>query len=342
MANSKYLKIIILLLGLFFFSFHPAWAEQKVIRLGHVNWPGVTVKNHVVQQVLQALGYEVIIDEHAGEKSKVKEPLGEGTDTRNSKLQLPETYKKLAEGNLDVFLEAWLPAQGILLSPYEQKGSIEKLAVNLRGTEYRNVVPVYVWEAGVHSLADLDRAEFRGKFDLNEDGRPELYGIEPGNEGNKFMLEAIANDTYGLGDWDMLPSSAQGMLAEAQKAIQKKKWIVFLGWKPHWMNLVWELRYLDDPQGIWPKSGEEVVWTLAREGFSKDAPNLERFFKQFEVEPVWQSRWILEYSYHDNAPGDIARWWIKEHLNSVEKWLMDVKSLDGREAVQVLKDAFGK
>ena len=293
-------------------------AEQDSVRFGSVNWPGVTVKSHVVSQVLEALGYEVEI----------------------TQLQVPAIFKALSMGQLDAFLGTWLPTMNNYVDPYLEKESIVLLATNLDETKYSNAVPQYVYEAGVESLADLDKPEFRDKFDLNGDGTPEIYGIEPGNDGNKVIIDAIENDTYGLGDWDMIPSSTAGMLSQVKKAAKNKDWIVFLGWEPHWMNIAWDLAYPEDPERIWGDPEASHVVTATRAGLEKDSPNLARFLKQFVIQPDWQSEWIMGYTYEENPPEDVAIEWIKANPDKVAGWLEGVKTLDGGDGLEAVKSGF--
>lgn len=295
-------------------------AKKPTVKFGYINWPGVTVKTQVAKIILETIGYKV----------------------EATQLLVPPTYKALSIGDLDLFLGGWIPTMLKYLEPYFEEGTIKKVAINLNETVYRHAVPKYVWDAGVHSLADLDKPQFRDKFDLNGNGKPEIYGIEPGNEGNLITIQAIKNDTYGLGDWEIIESSTAGMLSQVKKAVASKDWIVFLGWKPHWMNIEWNLKYLKDPERIWPEPGKEVVWTLSRVGLREDMPNVYKFFTQFQVTPAWQSAWIYGYTYEGNEPEDVARSWIKNHLDVVDLWVYGVKSVDGKRARDVIRAKFGK
>lgn len=314
-TKLSYLLVISLIFVFLLGGGFVAEAKQPKVRFGYINWPGVTVKTQVAKQLLETLGYKV----------------------EATQLQVPATYKALSTGDLDVFLGGWIPTMLSYLEPYFEKGTINKLAINLNETVYRNAVPKYVWDAGVHSLADLDKPKYRDKFDLNDNGKPEFYGIEPGNEGNKIDIDAIENDTYGLGDWEFISSSTAGMLSQVKEAAKNEDWIVFLGWKPHWMNIEWNLKYLKDPKRIWPEPGKEVVWTLSRTGLKEDMPNVHRFFNQFEVTPAWQSDWIYEYTYAENKPEDVAETWIKNHLDAVDLMVYGVESVDGKRARDVIR-----
>lgn len=317
-TKFSYLLIVSLIFVFLLGGGFVAQAKNPKVRFGYINWPGVTVKTQVAKTLLETMGYDV----------------------EATQLQVPATYKALSTGDLDVFLGGWIPTMLTYLEPYFEEETIEKLEINLNETVYRNAVPKYVWDAGVRSLADLDKPEYRDKFDLNGDGQPEFYGIEPGNEGNKIIIDAIDNDTYGLGDWDFVASSTAGMLSQVRKAAKNEDWIVFLGWKPHWMNIEWDLKYLKDPERIWPEPGKEVVWTLSRVGLDEDMPEVYQFLKQFKVTPAWQSNWIYEYTYEENPPEEIAETWIKNHLDAVDLWVYGVETVDGERARDVIRKEY--
>ncbi|MCF8030777.1 MAG: ABC transporter substrate-binding protein [Desulfohalobiaceae bacterium] len=296
-----------------------AAAKDARIKMGTINWPGVTVKTEIAKQILETLGYQV----------------------QTMELQVAPTLKAVSNGQLDVFLGCWLPNQITYMKGYLEEGTITKLGQNLDQTIYCHAVPQYVWDAGVHSLADLDKPEFRDKFDLNGDGKPELYGIESGNVGNKNTLEAIDKDIYGLGDWDFVSSSTAGMLSQVKKAAKNKDWIVFQGWKPHWMVIEWDLKFLKDPKEIWEGQGRNTsVWTIIHSGFDEKHPNVTRFLEQIRVLPEWQSQWIYDFTYKNEEPEKVARRWIGNNMDIVAMWTYGVTSVDGENARKVLREEF--
>ncbi len=294
-------------------------AEEKEINFGTVNWPGVTIKTEVTKQILETLGYQVNVME----------------------LDIAPIMLGLNNGDLDVFLGCWWPNQSTYMEKYLEKGTITKLSRNLDQTTYCHAVPEYVWEAGVRSLADLNKSEFRDKFDFNNDDKPELYGIEAGNVGNKITDEAIANDTYGLGGWELVQSSEAGMLSQVKKAVRNKEWIVFQGWEPHWMVIEWDLKFLEDPEEIWPDQGRKTeVWTVIRTGFEEENPNVVKLLDQIKVKPEWQSKWIYDFSYAKENQEVVASKWIQDHMEEIAKWVDGVHSLSGEPAEDVLRAKF--
>jgi len=294
-------------------------AENTQIKLGSISWPGVTVKTEIAKQILDTLGYEVEVME----------------------LGVAPTLMGVAKGNLDAFLGCWLPNQITYMEKYLDKGVITKLSQNLDQTTYCHGVPEYVWDAGVRSMADLDKPKFRDKFDLNGNGKPELYGIEAGNVGNKITTQAIENDTYGLGDWEFVPSSTSGMLSQVERAARKEKWIVFQAWEPHWMVIEWDLKFLEDPEEIWPGHGRNTdVWTVMHTGFEEQNPNVVKFLEQIKILPEWQSKWIYKFSYANKSQDIVAREWIEDNMDIIAMWTYGVTSIDGERARDVLRAEF--
>jgi len=53
-----------------------------------------------------------------------------------------------------------------------------------------------------------------------------------------------ADDVYGMGVFELQPSSEAGMLTEVQRRHSRDKWAAWLAWQPHPMNLNIELKYL--------------------------------------------------------------------------------------------------
>jgi glycine betaine/proline transport system substrate-binding protein len=121
--------------------------------------------------------------------------------------------------------------------PYLDDGSVESLRVNLEGAKYTMAVPQATYDAGLKTFADI--AKFKDKLG------GQIYGIEPGNDGNRLILDMIAKDAFGLKGFEVKESSEQGMLAQVARSVKKGKDIVFLGWEPHPMNANFDMAYLD-------------------------------------------------------------------------------------------------
>ena len=282
--------------------------EMEEVHFGYVQWPGVTVKTHVSRTILEELGYETSMEAYT------QQVLFEG----------------MAQGDVDAFLGNWDPTMRVNFKPYQDDGDVVNVARNLDQALYRTAVPEYVWEAGVKSMADLH--EHKEKFD------GEIIGLEPGNDGNQIILDAIENDTYNLSDWELQTGNTAAMLAALDGATRDEEWIAFNGWEPHWMNVAYDIKYLEDPEGIWGE--DDTVYTVAPPELEEEASNFWKFLEQFEVTSDIQSEYILEYQEKERDPSEVAEEWVANNLDIVSKWVEGMVAKDGREATEVLKEAF--
>ncbi len=180
-------------------------------------------------------------------------------------LSVPVTYASIENKDIDVFLGNWMPTMEGDLGPYRDKGTVEVLGANLEGAKYTLAVPKYTFDAGLKSFGDI--AKFKDQLSAK------IYGIEPGNDGNRLILDMIANDKFGLGSFELVESSEQGMLAEVARATKDSQPIVFLGWAPHPMNVNFPLEYLSGGDDVFGPNygGATSTPTSARAG-SASAP----------------------------------------------------------------------
>ena len=288
----------------------PLNAAERQASIGVPPWQGAEAKTAVVAEILEILGYDVSLTSAAA----------------------PLVFQELAQGRLDFNLSAWKPGQDGAFGPYVDDGDIVILGENLTGAETGLAVPASLREAGIRSLEDL--AEHGERFDHT------IYCIEPGSGAEAVAGEAIESDLYGLGDWTLLPSSTEGMLVEVGRAIERDRAIVFCGWAPHWMNISYDIHYLEDPLAHWGEPGETRVFTLARAGLEADDPDLARFLSQFRVEANVQSDWIHATARDERPLEQMARSWIRENLDQVGTWLDGVRSVGGSEAFEVVSKEF--
>ena len=286
--------------------------QCRSVHFSDVGWSCITATTSVAMTLLEGLGYE----------------------PKASVLSVPVTFESLANKDLDAFLGLWLPTQESMIQPYFDKGAIDKVTVNLEGAKYTLAVPAYVQAAGVKSFADLDK--HRDKFD------GKIYGIEPGNDGNQIIQDMIDNDAFGLGDWEVVESSEQGMLSQVARASRKDDWIVFLGWEPHPMNRRFEMAYLaggDDYFGA--NYGGATVYTLAPSGYTEQCPNVGKLLQSMKFDLDLENQ-IMGYMLDDGMdPQAAAVQLLKENPQLVERWLADVSTFDGGDGAAAVKAHLG-
>ncbi|NON23238.1 glycine betaine ABC transporter substrate-binding protein, partial [Klebsiella pneumoniae] len=117
--------------------------------------------------------------------------------------------------------------------------------------------------AGVKDFADLQK--HADQFDKK------LYGIGSGAPANLSLKEIIDKNDFNLGQWKLVESSEQAMLAQVDRAVKKQQFITFLGWTPHPMNVKLKMHYLTGGEKWFGSKGE--VYTLTRKGYPQACPN---------------------------------------------------------------------
>ncbi|MCL7931093.1 ABC transporter substrate-binding protein [Halomonas llamarensis] len=272
-------------------------AQADEVRFATPPWPGATVKTEVASQLLERLGYETSVKEAS----------------------TAIILEGLVSGDIDVDMALWRPSQGGMLDPRLESGELAEVVHNIQGARFKLAVPGHVWEAGVRSMADL--AEHAERFDHT------FYGIEPGNVGNEIMQDAIENDAYDLGDWQVVASSVTGMLSQLEANNNGDRWTAFLGWEPHWMNVVYDVHYLEDPEGLWGDAS--TVSTVASAEFVERSPNVVAFLEQMVVPIEVQNAWVHAFSREERPLEAVAGDWLDANPELVSKWLKGVRGADG-------------
>jgi glycine betaine/proline transport system substrate-binding protein len=136
--------------------------------------------------------------------------------------------------------------------------------------------------------------------------------------------------------FELEQSSSAGMLAELKSSYDKGEWIVVTMWSPHWALSKWDLKYLEDPEGVF--GGVEVVETVARIGFADDNPKAYEIIKAFN----WTQDDInsVMVNIFDNGMDDevAAQTWIDSNREKVDDWIAAGAALDiGDEATTELQ-----
>ncbi|OZG72215.1 glycine/betaine ABC transporter substrate-binding protein [Hahella sp. CCB-MM4] len=282
--------------------------ECKQVNFADVGWTDITATTAMTSVVLEALGYA----------------------PKTQLLSVPVTYKSLSNGDLDIFLGNWMPTMEADIRPYIDNKTVEVVGKNLEGAKYTLAVPSYVAEAGVKSFADI--VKNADKFD------DRIYGIEPGNDGNRLIQDMIDKGAFGLKEFKVVESSEAGMLSQVKRAVKRKDWIVFLAWEPHPMNANFELTYLsggDDYFG--PDFGGATVYTNVRSGLMSECQNLGALLKNLQFSLAMENEVMGAILDDKKKPEVAASDWIKANFAQVEKWLKGVNTIDGKPAIPAVK-----
>ncbi|WP_407873132.1 glycine betaine ABC transporter substrate-binding protein [Paenibacillus sp. P36] len=147
----------------------------------------------------------------------------------------------------------------------------------------------------------------------------EIIGIDPGAGLMKQAAQAI-ND-YDLKDWKLVEGSSAAMTAALDKAYKAKKPIIITGWTPHWMFAKYELKYLNDPKGVFGK--DEQIHTIVRNNLKKDAPSAYTMLDRFEWTPE-EMAVVMSAIIDGKKPEEAAAAWVKDNADKVDGWVKDL------------------
>ncbi|WP_422002229.1 choline ABC transporter substrate-binding protein [Roseovarius mucosus] len=290
----------------------PAMANCDSVTFADVGWTDITATTAATSLVLEALGYET--------EAKV--------------LSVPVTYTSLAKGDIDVFLGNWMPTMEADIAPYREAGTVDTVRANLVGAKYTLATNAAGAALGINSFETI--AQHADAIEST------IYGIEPGNDGNRLILDMIEADAFGLKGFEVKESSEQGMLAQVSRADRREEPIVFLGWEPHPMNANHDLTYLtggDDWFG--PDLGGATIYTNTRAGYVAECPNVGKLLENLEFSLAMENE-IMGAILNDGAkPEDAASNWLKANPDAIGPWLDGVTTKDGGDAMAAVKAALG-
>ena len=258
----------------------------ETVNIGYIAWDEDIAVTHLWQQVLEDKGFDVEIQQ----------------------LDVAPTFEGLAQGDVDLFFDAWLPATH---SDYwsKYKDEVEDLGTWYDNAKLTIAVPEYV---DAQTIADLKG--MAGTFD------GKIIGIEPG-AGLTRVTQDEAMPTYGLDDYQLVTSSTAAMLSELKSATENEEPIVVTLWRPHWAYDAFPIRDLEDPEGAMGEA--EEIHTLARSGFSEDCPEVTAMVENFTMndEQLGSLETLVLRENEDDPAAGVATW-LEENPDFV-------KSLEG-------------
>jgi glycine betaine/proline transport system substrate-binding protein len=281
----------------------------RAVRISDVGWTDVTSTSALFSELVRQLGY----------------------DSQVTVLSIPVTFTSMKNKDIDVFLGNWMPTMEADRKPYLEDHSIDVIGVNLTGAKYTLAVPAYTYAAGLRTFDDIQRFAPQ----LND----AIYGIEPGNDGNRLILGMIKQNQFNLGGFRLVESSEQGMLAEVERAIRNHRPIVFLGWEPHPMNMRFNMRYLTGGDAVFgPNFGGATIYTDVRAGYVQECPNIGRLLRNLKFTLAGENQMMDAILNQHQPPEVAARAWLKANPKAVSVWLDGVTTFDGHPALAALRN----
>lgn len=287
-------------------------AACRVPRLSDIGWTDVTATTALTAMLLKDLGYAPKIN----------------------LLSVPITYESLKAKTVDIFLGNWMPIEEAVRKPYLDSHAIDVVGPNLEGAKATLATTVSAYESGLKSIADIHK--------FGPDLRRSIYGIEPGSGANGHILDMIHDKQYELGQFRIVESSEQGMMAELERSVREKRPIVFFGWEPHPMNLRFPIKYLDGGDALFgPNYGGATVYTNLRAGYAAECPNVGRLVSNLRFTLLMEDEIMNSIMTDHMAPEAAARKWLRANPGALDPWLDGVTTIDGKPGLEAVKQKLG-
>ena len=282
-------------------------AQCKNISIGLMSWTDVIATTAVTRTVLERLGYT----------------------SKETIAAQQMIYSGMRNKQVDAFMGHWSPSSNAIVGPFVDKGDVQIMPTpNMDDGQMTLAVPTWLAEKGLKTFADIAR------FEDELDGR--IYGIDPGTNINKRLQQAISDNRFGLKNFKLIESGEAGMLAAVKRANQRKDAIVFIGWKPHPMNIDMDLTYLTGSDGLMgPEEGKATVWTVTRSGYADECPNAYKLLSNIHFTAEQEAEMMVKLLKR-GQPMDVAKTFIDEHPELVKSWLAGVTSFAGDESLSLV------
>ncbi len=285
---SLFLTAVLVLTGMIFSAC--GGGGEKTADLVYVNWAEGVAYTHVAQVVLeQEMGYDVTI----------------------TAADVAPAFAAVAQGDKDAFMETWPGMHQDHLEKYAEDFS--DAGIVYEGTELGLVVPQYMYDDGVQTISDLKKPEVIEKLD------GEITGIDSG-AGMMKATENIIIPEYGLDEagYELIASSGPAMTSALKAAVEKNRYIVVTGWKPHWKFGVWDLKILEqDGAKAWSKGD---IHLTTRASLKEDKPELAQFLSNMHYTDEEMGSLLVAYKNGDDTY-QMAKEWVAANPDVWKDWI---------------------
>lgn len=153
-----------------------------------------------------------------------------------------------------------------------------------------------------------------------------IVGIDPG-AGLMKATEKVIQE-YELKDWELVEGSSAAMTAALTQAYKDQKPIIVTGWTPHWMFSKFDMKYLEDPKGVY--GADEQIHTIVRKGLKEEQPSAYAFLDKFHWSPADMEKVMLAIT-DGQKPEEAAAAWVKENEAMVNEWVAGIEPAEGQK-----------
>jgi glycine betaine/proline transport system substrate-binding protein len=287
----QFLRLIAACLGgLLLAASAPRASAQGPVRLGQIGLSFYAVTAGVVQDVLERLGHGVEV-------------------TQGSHAQI---FPRLGAGEVDLLVAAWLPHGHAVY--WEQYGpQAEPLAVLYEGARFEWMVPTYVPQSAVSSVADLRNPQVQARMDKVIQGT--------GRDSGNMMLSAEVMQAYALEEagYRLQPGSLAQFHGAYDRNVAAQRWFVMPLWWPHYINRVGNMRPIAEPKGLLgPSSNGTLV--AGRQWVERAPARTLQVLRRMHLGLDAVAHMDYLVNVEKQSPREAARAWMEQNAGVVEGW----------------------
>ena len=213
-------------------------------------------------------------------------------------------YKMLANAKADAFQDTWMPNQKAELAKVQDE-------VDLLDPWFKGTTRFSVATPGYMHLSSIGQ--------LNDTGAEYIIGIESESR----MMQKLPQDVipeYGLKQ-QLIQADTEAMLAEVEKRYRAREEFAFLAWSPHWMNLRFDIRYLEDPKDAMGETNDPAECsTIVREDLREEDPAAYALMDALAINED-QINGLEQAINEEGDPLAGARRWASENRGVVRPWI---------------------
>ncbi|MFI4911091.1 MAG: glycine betaine ABC transporter substrate-binding protein [Sedimentisphaeraceae bacterium JB056] len=258
-----------------------AQSDTKKVKLAYVNWSEGVALTELMEYILTDMGYEV----------------------ETTMADVAPIYAAIAGGDQDIMIETWVP---VTHKSYWDKYSadFDELGTWFDKAKIGLVVPEYM---EINSIEELNSVKdsLEGK----------ITGIDAG--AGIMVASEKAIEDYSL-EYELISSSGPAMTAALKSAIDKKEPVVVTGWAPHWKFARYDLKFLEDPKGVY--GSEEQIKFICRKGFKEDSPEVATLFANIKFDLNQIGSLMDAVSQADGNEKEAVAKWVTENQELVDGW----------------------
>lgn len=252
--------------------------------IGWTTWSDAEVVTKIAARVLRAMGKDVEL----------------------TLADIDAQFRTMANGDIDVMLMSWEPG---LHAPYLRRhgDSLVDLGIIYEGN-IGLAVPGWVNEDFISSIEDLNKPDVKAALG----GR--IVGIDPGAGLTATTKDAISQ--YGL-DYTLEEGTGPKMVREIAKASRNEDPIVVTAWRPHAKFALYDMRYLDDPKGLYADISE--IHGRAHKDFPDRQPEIAAILRNMTMDVLAIETIMVQA--RDMGFDAAVDAWIEANGDTIASWM---------------------